>query len=272
MSSIVRRALAVVLAPCALLFFALSRPLPASLEAPPEAGTVVLDRSGQRLRALRSSAGELGGAASLAELSPWVVPALLAAEDSRFRAHPGVDPLSVLRAFGQLCRERRIVSGASTLTMQLARLLEPHPRDLGGKLTEMRLALRLEVSLSKDQILEEYLGRIDLAPGVRGIEAASRELLDRPASALELADAALLAGLARAPSALDPRRHPERAKARRDVVLARMLEQGRASRDEVERALATPVSAHRPRAEGGTLHVAVGLGRGRLLGSVEGAT
>jgi penicillin-binding protein 1C len=177
----------------------------------------------------------------LAELGDRIQRAVVAAEDRRFARHPGVDPLAMARAFGQLCAERRVVSGASTITQQLARTVVPRPRTVRGKLGEMALALRIEASLGKREILEQYLNRVAFGPGLRGVEAASRFYFDKPTRDLSLAEAAALAVLPRGPTLYDPRRSPERLRKRRDEVLERMREVGFASSDEVARAQAEPI-------------------------------
>ncbi len=131
---------------------------------------------------------------------------MLAAEDLRFRHHPGIDPLAMTRAAAQALWHRRLVSGASTVTQQLARTVTTRPRTVRGKLGEMALAVRIEASLSKDQILEQYLNRVSFGPGLRGIEAASRFYFDRPTRDLSLAESATLAGMPRGPSLYDPRK------------------------------------------------------------------
>ncbi len=178
-----------MLSPIALLAgCALGEELPAALgEAGAGVSTQVLDRDGQAIREVRSSDGKLSSRVTLAELSPAVVPALLAAEDARFYRHPGVDPIAMLRAFGQALWQRRLVSGASTLTQQLARALIVRPRTARGKWRELAVALRIEASLSKQQILVEYLNRVEFGPNLRGIDAASRHYFDKPAAQLDLA-------------------------------------------------------------------------------------
>jgi len=127
-------ALACLLPPLALVLCAAGEELPRPLfDASAVVSTQVVDRNGQTIRELRSKDGKLSSQVTLAELSPRVVPALLAAEDARFYRHPGVDPLAMLRAFAQAVVERRLVSGASTLTQQLARTLVPRPRTILGK-------------------------------------------------------------------------------------------------------------------------------------------
>ncbi|HYQ28684.1 MAG TPA: biosynthetic peptidoglycan transglycosylase, partial [Polyangiaceae bacterium] len=163
-------ALLTVLPPLALVLCAAGEELPRSLgDSSAAVSTQIVDRDGQAIRELRSKDGKLSSRVPLTELSAQVVPALLAAEDARFYRHPGVDPVAMLRALAQAVRERRLVSGASTLTQQLARTLVPRPRTLFGKWRELAIALRIEHSLSKRQVLEEYLNRVEFGPNLRGI-------------------------------------------------------------------------------------------------------
>ncbi|HEX2671733.1 MAG TPA: transglycosylase domain-containing protein, partial [Polyangiaceae bacterium] len=153
-------ALLSLLPPLALVWCAAGEDLPSALaDSSAAVSTQVMDRDGQAIRELRSKDGKLSSRVALTELSPLVVPALVAAEDARFYRHPGIDPLSMWRALGQALLERRLVSGASTLTQQLARTVVPRPRTAAGKWREAAIALRIERSLSKTQILEEYLNR-----------------------------------------------------------------------------------------------------------------
>ncbi|HEY4105658.1 MAG TPA: biosynthetic peptidoglycan transglycosylase, partial [Polyangiaceae bacterium] len=191
----------------ALIACAAREPLPSALcESGNWLSTRVLDRDGGTIREVRSRDGKLSSRVSLSELSPYVAPALLAAEDARFYRHPGVDPVAMLRAFGQALWHRRIVSGASTLTQQLARAVVERPRTAAGKWHELVVALRIEANLSKPQILEEYLNRIEFGPNLRGIEAASQFYFDKPAADLDLAEAATLVSITRGPSLYDPAR------------------------------------------------------------------
>ena len=226
----------------ALLLAACVTRLPAGLQNADAQRTVVLvDRDGQLLREVKVGSGTRIEPTSLDELSPWVVPALLAAEDGRFFEHPGIDPLALGRALGQLALERRVVSGASTLTQQLARTVEKRPRSVAGKLREMALSLRIEASLSKRQILEEYLSRVEFGPNLIGIQAASRHYFSKPASALDLAEAAALVSLPRGPVLYDPQRRPQLLERRRLRVLGRLAALGLASPEQVARAELTPV-------------------------------
>src|SRR5690606_10220232 len=136
----------------------------------------------------------------LDELSPWVVQATLAVEDRRFFRHHGVDLRGVARAMVSNVRAGRVVSGASTISMQTARLHAHHPRSGWGKVWQAIDALRLERVASKEQILEQYLNRAPYGAGTRGVEAASLRTFGKASKHLSLAEAALLAGLVQAPS------------------------------------------------------------------------
>jgi penicillin-binding protein 1A len=153
--------------------------------------------------------------------------ALIATEDKRFYSHFGLDPIGILRALYQNYRRGRFAEGGSTITQQLTKVLFLTPdKSLERKLKEAVLALELERRYSKDRILEMYLNQVYFGQGAYGVEAAARTYFGKPVSDLELGEAALLAGLPRAPSAYSPFDHPAAAKRRRDVVLNRMVEAG----------------------------------------------
>jgi penicillin-binding protein 1C len=238
-------AVVAIVAPWALLvLLACLTPLPSELrgERAMSTSVVLRDKDGVVLRELAAADGSRARWLPFSEFGDALPRALVGAEDRRFLRHPGVDPLAIARALGQLVTHGRVVSGASTLTQQLAKNLRPHPRrSLAGKVGEMALALRIEASLDKRRILEEYGNRVEFAPGLRGVEAASRYLFDKTPSALSLAEAAALASLPRGPSLYDPSRGVDKLKRRRDRVLARMKEAGLASAADVERALAEPL-------------------------------
>ncbi len=257
-------ALVLLLPPLSLALAAALTPLPPALVRPPPPAVRVLDRHGRLIREVRTSDGQLAERLQLSQISPWVPKALIAAEDARFYSHPGIDPIAMARAAGQLVSHRHIVSGASTITQQLARSLFDRPRTPGGKLHEMVLALRIERSLDKHRILDEYLNRIEFGPNLRGIGAASRFYLDKPALDLDLAEAATLVAIPRGPTLYDPERGTSRVLRRRNRILARMLEQGLASSAEVARAQAEPLVLHRRSAGGGAWHLVRELVSGRL--------
>lgn len=228
----------------ALLLAAELCPAPAALDLDPPTRAAVVDREGRLLRlAAPPGAGDCARAPLLTAetLPPLLVRATLAAEDGRFFHHPGVDPLGVSRAAIANLRAGRVVAGGSTLSQQLAGLLVPVPRTWAGKLAELRLALHLELALSKREILAQYLNRAPYANGCLGATAAADHYFDCTPAQLSAAEAALLAGLPRAPAALDPRRHPERARARAHRVLDRMRAAGWITAAEHARALADPL-------------------------------
>ncbi|MBN1335768.1 MAG: penicillin-binding protein 1C [Deltaproteobacteria bacterium] len=191
---------------------------PPSLPPTPEP-VRILDRHGTVV-AERPEAGadRLGG--RLGTLPPALASATIASEDRRFLLHPGVDPVAVGRALAANLRAGRIVQGGSTITQQLARTLWHRPPGLPGKALEAARAVRLEIHLSKAEILKEYLDRTWYGSHAWGVTAASRTCFDRPSEALSPAEAALLAALPRRPA--DPWGDPEGARDARDRVLCRL--------------------------------------------------
>jgi 1A family penicillin-binding protein len=163
----------------------------------------------------------------LADVPTHLQHAFVAVEDHRFFNHPGVDPIGLARAVVHNLRSDDGVEGGSTLTQQLARtLFLSNKKTYGRKLREALLALMIDARLSKAQVLELYLNRIYLSAGVYGVETMSRHLFGKPAKRLTLAESALIAGLARAPSTLSPWTNLDGAVARSHVVLTRMREEG----------------------------------------------
>jgi len=190
----------------------------------------VVDREGRLLREALAPDGTRGRWVPLEEIAPLLVEATLVAEDRRFEAHPGVDPLALLRAARQNLTSLRRVSGASTLTMQLVRLLRPRPRTWRAKAEEALLALRLERTLgagSKRAILEEYLNRAPYGGNVVGAEAGALRTFGKPARDLSAAEAALLAALPQGPTRLDPHRRLPLARRRAAWILDEMARLGK---------------------------------------------
>lgn len=185
----------------------------------------------------------------LQEVCPHLRQAVVAVEDHRFYRHGGIDPVGVSRAAVRNVKGGRVREGGSTITQQLARtLFLSNRRTFGRKSKEAVLALLLEVLLSKEQILELYLNRVYLSGGVYGVEAMSESLYGKRAQDLTLAEAALLAGLIQAPSALSPWTHFDKALERSHVVLERMREEGFITPAEEERARRSiPRITKRPR-------------------------
>jgi penicillin-binding protein 1A len=155
--------------------------------------------------------GATGGEALLlGEMSPYIPQAVIAIEDRRFYSHFGVDPIGLARAMVANLTAGRMVQGGSTLTQQLAKNLFLSPeRTIERKVQEVLLSLWLEHKFTKDQILEMYLNRVFFGSGAYGVEAASRRYFRKPARDVSLAEAALLAGLLKAPSRLSPARNPK---------------------------------------------------------------
>lgn len=218
----------------------ITRPLPASLLAADAAGVLIEDRNGVRLRSTRAHDGTDARWVSYDQIDPDIINAFVAIEDKRFWEHGGVDIRAVARAARDNFRAKRVVSGASTITMQLARLVHPVERTLLGKAREAMWAMRLEHHLTKQQVLEQYLNRVHLGQNAIGVSAASALYFKASPSELSLGEAATLAGLAHAPSRDNPYTSAARAQARRNVVLARMQVTGTALRADVARAREEP--------------------------------
>ncbi len=222
-------------------------PLPSTLTSPPRVTSLTLeDRNGVVLRSTRASDGSLQRWLPLAEIDPDLLEAFVAGEDHRFYDHHGVDWRAVGRAIKENMRAGRVRSGASTITMQLARLLRADgSRTWHGKMLQVLWALRLEAHLSKQQILEQYLNRVPLGQGTVGVDAAAALYFNATAARLSLGQAALLAGLAKAPSTDNPFVAPDRARSRRAVVLGRIGRYSYAAPDALDRASHEPLVAPR---------------------------
>ncbi|WP_337160329.1 peptidoglycan glycosyltransferase PbpC [Pseudomonas putida] len=185
---------------------------------------VVLAEDGTPLWRFADTDGVWRYPVSPEEVSPLYLEALLTYEDRWFYSHPGVNPLALARAAWLNLRGGRVVSGGSTLSMQVARLLDPHERTLTGKLRQLWRTAQLEWHLSKREILQLYLNRAPFGGTLQGVAAASWAYLGKSPMHLTPAEAALLAVLPQAPSRLRPDRHPERAQRARDKVLERLAE------------------------------------------------
>jgi penicillin-binding protein 1C len=179
------------------------------------------------------------------DVDPRYLALLRAYEDRRFDEHLGVDPLAVARAAWQWASSGHIVSGASTLTMQAARLLEPRPRSLGAKIHQMARALQLEERLAKPKSLSVYLTLAPFGGNLEGVRAASLAYFGKEPRRLSLGEAALLVALPQSPERLRPDRHPEAALAARAKVLRRLEEHGVLSTSDVAEALVEPLPATR---------------------------
>ena len=219
---------------------------PAPLGKEVEFSTRVLDRNGRLLRAYATSDGRWRLPATAADVDPRFFDVLFAYEDKRFRAHYGVDVLALGRAAFQLAGHGRILSGGSTLTMQVARLLEPRSaRTIAAKLRQIVRAVEIERELNKDEVLSLYLSLAPYGGNLEGIRAASLVYFGKEPRHLTLAQAALLVALPQSPEWRRPDRSNETARAARDRVLDRFAATGAVPADEIALAKSEPVPAAR---------------------------
>jgi penicillin-binding protein 1C len=211
-----------------------------------DTSTLALDRDGRLLRAFSIAGGRWRLPVALEDLDPKFLDMLLAFEDRRFREHPGVDPRALARALLQMVTNGRIVSGGSTISMQLVRLLEGEStRSAGGKIRQMLAALALERKTAKDDILEAYLTLAPYGGNIEGVRAAALAWLGKEPRRLTVAEAALLVALPQSPETRRPDRYPRAARRARDRVLARVRAAGILSEDEETAARGEPVPTRR---------------------------
>jgi penicillin-binding protein 1C len=207
---------------------------------------VFTDRHGMVLRAELGDHDAWQISVPLTDISPQVAQAIVAVEDQRFWNHQGVDWLAVARAFFSNLRHGRIVSGASTLSMQLARMAKPEPRSYATKLRQTYKALDLERRHNKQWILENYLNRAPYGGNLIGIEAAARCYFRKPASELSFDEATLLAGLPQRPSSLRLDRHPQAARERQKHVIQCLLENGMLAAERSQETILSRLPATQP--------------------------
>ncbi|MCO6049952.1 penicillin-binding protein 1C [Mesorhizobium sp. RP14(2022)] len=217
-------------------------PLPETLTVSAE----VADRDGALLRAFATPDGRWRLPTSEAQVDQNFVSMLIAYEDKRFYEHKGVDLQALLRAAGQLVVHGRIVSGGSTLSMQLARLIEPRQnRSLSAKAKQIFRAIQIEERLSKREILQRYLTLAPYGGNLEGVRAASLAWFGKEPKRLSLSESALLVALPQLPEKRRPDRFTDNARAARDRVLQRMVEDGQLGEDEAARASAEPIPTRR---------------------------
>jgi len=224
---------------------ALDRTFPPNLARYQERSTEVVDANGRLLRAFTTTDGMWRLKTTPDDVDPVYLALLRAYEDSRFALHPGVDPLSVVRATGQLLAHGRIVSGASTITMQAARLLEPRPRTFVNKVIEAARAVQLERRYSKREVMAIYLTLAPMGGNLEGARAASLAYFGKEPRQLSAAEAALLVAIPQSPTRRRPERSSVIAQTGRDRVLARGLEDGVIDRALHDMAVSRPVPAQR---------------------------
>ncbi len=219
-------------------------PFPEAWLTPPSA-TRILDRDGTELRRFLATDSMWRFPVTLNEVSPQLVTALVESEDRWFYIHPGVNPLAILRAAWTNITAGRIVSGASTIPMQIARMADPQDRTLSAKVVEAFRALQLTMTHSKAELLETYLNTAPFGGNIMGVGAASRLYFNKPPDRLSLGECALLAVLPRAPNRYNPARHPETAIKVRDRVLKQLSNRQVIDSEEALRAMRQPMVAHR---------------------------
>ena len=241
---LLRRWYIVVIPITPFLFFLIANwcfPLPLE-KLQPSPSTVILDRNGEWLRAF-TSPDEMWRfpETSLDEISPRFQLAMLTYEDKYFYQHWGVNPVSLFNATIDNIRSGKVVRGGSTITMQLARLMEPKDRTIPNKTIEMFRALQLELTFTKTEILTHYFNMLPYGGNIVGSGAAARLYFNKPQSALSLGEAALLAAIPNSPEYLRPDRYPDSARKAREKVLYRMHDAGKISEQRLQEALKEPI-------------------------------
>lgn len=245
-----RFTLAVALASVLIVTLAfVLRPIGPDAFAPAGGAVRFVDRAGLPLGTVLARDSEHAVHVPLRQVSPHALVAIVAVEDERFARHHGVDLAALARAASEVARHGHVVSGGSTITMQLARMRYDLPRTLWGKLCEIVLALRIERGMTKDQILEAYVNRIPMGGNLAGVEAGARTYFGVPASDLDWSQAALIAALPNDPIALDPYAHRQALELRRRAIVVYLQKHGTIDAATARSAL-TERSAIIPRTEG----------------------
>lgn len=208
-----------------------------------ESSGEMLDRNGALMYAFLTPQDEWRIERPLDQISPYLAQATIAVEDQRFGYHPGVDPLSVVRAAWQNATEGRIASGASTLAMQVVKLGNRRQGKSNNKISQAFQALRLQAHASNDEILEAYLNGAPYGGNMVGCEAASRRYFGKPASELTVSEAALLAAIPKSPAVFSPFGNAKKAQQRRNFVLHRMKDEGFLTEAKYQYYAAEPLGA-----------------------------
>ncbi|MBK9695213.1 MAG: transglycosylase domain-containing protein [Elusimicrobia bacterium] len=207
--------------------------------------TLHLDRDGGLARLDLSPGEKYRLRLRLSDMSPFLVRGFLLYEDRHFYRHPGVNPVALGRAALSNLRRGRVLMGGSTISMQVAKLMEPKRRTLGGKCVEIFRAFQLERAFGKDELLEVYLNSVPLGGNIEGVGAAAYLYFGKPPAALSPAESALLVGLPKSPALFRPDRRPEAARAQREKVLARVGERLGLSAADRAAALTAPLPTKR---------------------------
>lgn len=207
-----------------------------------EVSTTVVAKNGEILRQFADENGVYRHWTQLNEVSPDYLKALIQYEDRYYYQHFGINPFSTIRALWQWAWHQRVISGSSTLTMQVARLLYPHDRTLRGKAEQAFRALQLELHYSKEEILTLYINLAPMGGNIEGVSAASQRYFSKKASELTLSESALLVALPQRPSIYRPDRNIDIARQARDKVLQRLYDFGEITKESWEMASQDPVN------------------------------
>ncbi|HLO52245.1 MAG TPA: penicillin-binding protein 1C [Kamptonema sp.] len=199
------------------------------------------DRNGLPLGTILTRDQDHTAAIPLDRVSSHFIRAIIAAEDSRFYQHGAIDAIAVVRSLLEAAQAKQLVSGASTITMQLARMLEPAPRTLPNKVRELWLSWRIAAGMNKNEILEAYINRLPMSGNIYGVEAASRAYFGIPAADLNLAQASILAAIPNDPNNLNPYYRWQSLKKRQTYVLDRMVKDKYIARSQADRAFAEEI-------------------------------
>ena len=221
-----------------------SFPLPKERLHPPPS-RIVLDRNGEWLRAFLANDGMWRMSENNNTVSPLLHQAMLTAEDKWFYYHFGINPVSITTALYDNIKAGEVVRGGSTITMQLARLMEPKARNVPNKLIEMFRAIQLELAYSKSEILNFYFNMLPYGGNIVGTGAASRLYFNKPQHAISLGEAALLAAIPNSPEGLRPDKFPENARKARAKILDRLLAHKQISEQQWQEALQEPIPTKR---------------------------
>jgi len=200
------------------------------------------DRNGLALGTILTRNQENTAVVSLSQVSDYFMQAIIAAEDQRYYQHGALDMQAIARSLLEAMQAKQIVSGASTITMQLARMLDPSPRTIPNKIREVWLSWRLTAGMSKEEILEAYINRLPMGGNVYGVEAAARTYFGIPAADLNLAQATLLAAIPNDPTDLNPYSNWQGLKQRQAYAIDRLVADGYITRPEGDRAYAEKIS------------------------------
>lgn len=251
---------------------ALDRIFPIERSRIDDRSVIVTSANGTLLRAFASKDGRWRLPVKPAEVDQRYIEMLLAWEDKRFNEHPGVDPLAVFRSLYQLSAHARVISGASTISMQVARLMEPRERTLSAKVIQVARALQLDWHLSKDQILEHYLTLAPYGGNLEGVRAASFAWFGKEPRNLTVGEAALLVCLPQSPERRRPDRFPDNTKKARDRVIRTLAERGILSERDAMEAMEEPVPTRRLRFPFHAPHLAQNLFAANATGNPVIAT